>query len=333
MAENKKIILDWGTTGLTVYGIIRRESDGFLMNDADGSFAATPVDPYISLTENATIKGRYELDEARTVWTDGLYTVAIYNQAGGAPAPVSDTIIGTGPAFWAIKDDVEVFLSAPAALETTLDAHETSRASMQVSLESGQSAILAQVTGTGNRAITIHVQDALAADIADVLVRIGTASAYTDSGGDAVFALDDGAYSVYLRKDFVTFTVPEALTVAGDGTQNYTGTVFAPAVPTAPNTCVVYGIVTDNGPNVVEGTKIFINTVSPDTFAGENKIVKNQETTSIADGTWQLELIRNSELAPNESYQVIMCDTSFKYETTITVPDAVSVEFSTIKGT
>jgi hypothetical protein len=56
-------------------------------------------------------------------------------------------------------------------------------------------------------------------------------------------------------------------------------------------------------------------------------------TTSAADGTWQLELIRNSELAPNESYQAIICDTSFKYETTITVPDAASVEFSTIKGT
>lgn len=193
--------------------------------------------------------------------------------------------------------------------------------------------ILAQVTGTGNRAVTIHVQDALAAPIADVLVRIGTASRYTDSGGDAVFALDDGAYSVYLRKDFVTFTVPEALTVAGDGTQNYTGTVFAPAAPVQPNTCVVYGIVVDNGGAPVAGSQIFINTVDNSTFAGENKIVKNQETTSAADGTWQLELIRNSELAPNESYEVIICDTSFKYETTITVPDAASVEFSTIKGT
>jgi hypothetical protein len=285
MAENKKIILDWDTTGLTVYCIIRRESDNFRMDDADGSFSASPADPYVGLTEDAVIKGRYELDEARTVWTDGLYTVAIYNQGGGSPAPTSDTIIGTGPAYWAIKDDLEVFLSAPAAEEATLDAHEAARASMQTDLEAEHAAILAQVTGTGNRVVTIHVQDALAADIADVLVRIGTASAYTDSGGDAVFALDDGAYDVILRKDFVTFTVPESLTVAGDGTHNYTGVVFAPSVPTAPNTCVVYGIVTDNGGAPVEGSQIFINTVSSDTFAGENKIVKNQETTSAADGT------------------------------------------------
>ncbi len=116
MAENKRITLDWDATGLTVYCIIRRESDGFRMDDADGSFTETPADPYVSLTEDAVIKGRYELDEARTVWGDDLYTVAIYSQTAGSPAPASDTIIGTGPAYWAIKDDLEVFLSAPAAL-------------------------------------------------------------------------------------------------------------------------------------------------------------------------------------------------------------------------
>ena len=114
MAENKRITLDWDTTGLTVYSIIRREADSFRLNDADGAFAADPADPYISLTEDAVIKGRYELDESRTVWDDGRYSVAIYSQAGGSPAPVSDTIIGTGE--MAISDDLEVFLSAPAAL-------------------------------------------------------------------------------------------------------------------------------------------------------------------------------------------------------------------------
>ena len=114
MAENKRITLDWDATGLTAYCIIRREADDFRMDDADGSFAASPADPYISLTEDAVIKGRYELDEARTVWDDGRYSVAIYSQAGGSPAPASDTIIGTGE--MAIKTDLEVFLSAPAAL-------------------------------------------------------------------------------------------------------------------------------------------------------------------------------------------------------------------------
>ena len=219
------------------------------------------------------------------------------------------------------------------ALEATLDAHEAARASMQTDLEAEHAAILAQVTGTGNRVITIHVEDAVAVPIAGVLIRIGTASVTTDTGGDAVFALDDGGYDVMLRKDFVTFTVPESLTVAGDGTHDFTGAVFAPSVPTQPDTCVVFGIVTDNGGAPVEDAEIFINTVDDTTFAGELKIVKDQSTESAADGTWQLELIRSSELDPDTSYEVIICNPSFKYETTIAVPDQDSVEFSTIKGT
>lgn len=108
MAEIKRLFLDWDTTGITVYCIIRREVDDYRLNDADGSFASSPADPYVSLSEDAVIKGRYEKDESRSVWDDGRYTVAIYSQAGGSPAPVSDTIIGTGEL--AIDGDLEVYL-------------------------------------------------------------------------------------------------------------------------------------------------------------------------------------------------------------------------------
>lgn len=125
MAENKRITLDWDASGLTVYCIIRRETDDFRMNDADGSFAASPADPFVSMAEDAVIKGRYELDESRTVWTDGRYSVAIYNQVGGSPAPASDTIIGTGE--MAIKDDLEVFLDIfiPTVAEIWANATRT----------------------------------------------------------------------------------------------------------------------------------------------------------------------------------------------------------------
>jgi len=92
----KKITLDWSETAKTVYAIVRREADGYLMDDADGIFGAAPADPYLSLAEDSTIKGRYEASESRTVWDDGRYTIAVYKQVGGSPAPVSDTIIGTG---------------------------------------------------------------------------------------------------------------------------------------------------------------------------------------------------------------------------------------------
>ncbi len=110
MPNAKKIILDYSETGKTVYVIIRREADSNLLNSADGAFAAAPASPYLALTENATLKGRYEVSEARTAWNDGKYTVAIYKQSGGTPAPVSDTIIGSGEMY--IASDTEVDLKA-----------------------------------------------------------------------------------------------------------------------------------------------------------------------------------------------------------------------------
>ena len=334
MAENKRITLDWDTTGLTVYCIIRREVDDFRMDDADGSFAASPADPYAGLIEDTVIKGRYELDEARTVWDNGRYTIAIYNQASGSPAPASDTIIGTGEL--SIKDDLEVILSAPAATEATLDAHETARASMQTDLEAGHAAILAQVTGAGNRVITIHVQDTDTNNLQDVLVRIGEASQYTDVNGDAVFALDDGDYDVILRKNFVSFTVPESLTVSGDGTHPYTGTLIVPSAPTQPDTCVVFGTVIDDSGAVVSGAKISIKETNDATFSNTQKLIKTTETISDPNGFWELEKIRSSDLAPDTSpYEAIITygDTGFRFVTSITVPDADSVEFSTIVNT
>ena len=107
MANAKKIISDWSETAKTVYCIIRREADSYLLNSVDGTFGAAPANPYLTLTENATIKGRYEASEARTVWTDGRYTIAVYKQAGASPAPVSDTVIGTGEMD--IISDAEIY--------------------------------------------------------------------------------------------------------------------------------------------------------------------------------------------------------------------------------
>ena len=88
-----------------VYAIVRREADAYRLNDADGAFASAPADSYIPLTEDTVIIGRYQLSESRTVWNDGRYTVAIYEQAGGSPSPVNDAIIGSGEMY--IVSDAE----------------------------------------------------------------------------------------------------------------------------------------------------------------------------------------------------------------------------------
>ena len=123
--------------------------------------------------------------------------VVVYEATVDSVAAIAEEILDVS---------AELARLALCALESTLDAHEAARASMQTDLEAEHAAILAQVTGTGNRLVTIHVQDTLGDPISDVLIRIGTASDSTDPNGDEIFALDDGDYTPVLRKDFVTFT-------------------------------------------------------------------------------------------------------------------------------
>lgn len=112
MANAKKGVANT-TTGATVYVIINRESDDYLLNDADGAFASAPADPYVSMTEHATLKGRYAKSESRTVWTDGQYGWTAYKQAGGSPSPVADTVIGAE--IMTVVNDLEVTLDAPVS--------------------------------------------------------------------------------------------------------------------------------------------------------------------------------------------------------------------------
>lgn len=120
MANVKKIALDHNETGKTVYCIIARAADGYLLNDADGAFAAAPADPYLSLAEHATIKSRYTVSESRTAWNNGIYSVTIYKQAGGSPSPVADTVIGSGEI--AIADDLEI--TTPTVYDKMVELRE-----------------------------------------------------------------------------------------------------------------------------------------------------------------------------------------------------------------
>ena len=105
----KVISIAWPETAKTVYCIIRRNTDGYKLNDANGAFASNPADPYLSLTEDAIIKGLYEVSESRTVWTDDTYLVVVYKQNGANPSPIVDTIIGSEEMY--IVSDAEVIVS------------------------------------------------------------------------------------------------------------------------------------------------------------------------------------------------------------------------------
>jgi hypothetical protein len=113
---SKEIKIGYTETGITAYCIIKREADGFLLDDADGAFVNAPADPYLSLSEHGTIKGLYEVSESRTVWNDGRYSILAYKQSGGSPVPASDFIIGNGDMY--ALDDAEVVLDDSVATIT-----------------------------------------------------------------------------------------------------------------------------------------------------------------------------------------------------------------------
>lgn len=102
--------------------------------------------------------------------------------------------------------------------------------------------------GTGANQVTIQMYlTASTTPIADIGVQILNvnqslviANGLTNDLGQVTMALDDGTYKVRLHKSGYNFTVPETLTVAGNGTQIYYGGEIAIGAPLSANTCRVY---------------------------------------------------------------------------------------------
>lgn len=86
-----KVFQVGGVAAGSVYAMVKRLADGYYLNDATGAFVSpAPVDPYIALTEDGSMRGVYSLSESRAAWNNGLYRIVFYRQVGGAPAPVTD---------------------------------------------------------------------------------------------------------------------------------------------------------------------------------------------------------------------------------------------------
>ena len=154
MAEIKKISIANGETGLTTYAIVRREADSYRLNDADGSFAAAPADPYLSLTEDSVIKGLYEVSESRAVWDNGAYLICVYEQSGGSPAPASDNIIWI--AKKEIRDDLFIFDQEHIGdILTSVNNLSTGSAAISIAAESYNLTTGTQSSGTYANTATV----------------------------------------------------------------------------------------------------------------------------------------------------------------------------------
>jgi hypothetical protein len=101
------------------------------------------------------------------------------------------------------------------------------------------------IGGTGANIVTINVVDGDSNPIEGVSVFIWNSSnttfitrgRSTDSSGNSVVNLDNGVYAVRLVKLGYSFTFPEVLTVSGDTSAQYVGSVFA--IPPSPGSGIV----------------------------------------------------------------------------------------------
>lgn len=128
----KNVIFDVGQTNWTIYSIIQN-SVGSYYDDLDGTFKVSPTTPYVSLTEDTLILGRYANRNFGTSasWADGLYLAALYSQVGGSPDLNNDNLIGSVKIF--IRNDVQIDIDV-LALESSLYSVTNANAFMLKSL-------------------------------------------------------------------------------------------------------------------------------------------------------------------------------------------------------
>ena len=151
----------------------------------------------------------------------------------------------------------------------------------------------------------------------------------SDSQGRGFFALDNGSYCVRMYKPGWQFTVPETLTVSGDGDTTYFADVFDPGSPPQATLCRVFGWIYDINNQPAEGAKIeaSIRTIP---LRCQNIVISPyyKSTTTDEEGYWYLDLYPNSALNPSDTKYIFFIyspsGTILRIETT--VPDLGSWE-------
>jgi hypothetical protein len=183
--------------------------------------------------------------------------------------------------------------------------------------------------GTGSNVVTVTVQTAAPLPISGVQVDVYDATntvfisrQTTDVSGQVTFALDVGTYRVRLFKSGYSFTVPETLVVATDpDSDTYEGTnLITVSAPSAPNLCVVYGVLRDVGGNVHAGSCVEFTSVTPQVVSGAQHSNRLQSVVTDAAGYFEIELERTSVV------HVVSEDADI--DTELTVPDAASQDFT-----
>jgi hypothetical protein len=180
----------------------------------------------------------------------------------------------------------------------------------------------------GARQVTVHVETAAHVAIADCSVSVFDSAntnlidrKMSSAGGNAVFALDDGSYRVRLSKAGSSFTVPETLTVSGDGTVTYTGSAYAVPTPVLPSGCVISGTVRDASGEAIAGAAVDAYALTPQHVGSVHYGKALASTVTDNNGNYSIELEQGLTV------QFVIDDGEIE-NVTKTVPAAAGVAFA-----
>jgi hypothetical protein len=184
-------------------------------------------------------------------------------------------------------------------------------------------------TAAGASQVTVNIQDLSSTPVQGAQVDIFDSTNvnfltrhWTDVNGQVVIAIDDGTYSVRIWASGYAFTVPETLTVSGDGSVTYQGQSFlSPSEPSGADKCVIYGIVLDAGGNPIVGAEVEAYAVTPQDEGGYIIGPLIVDTITDTSGYFELELLRELEV----NFKIEDADV----DVVKTVPDAPSQWYTT----
>lgn len=260
-------ILDFGAAVGSSTVTLRHHSGGLEVKNLGVSGTdKLIVDGHGSLTVNANCVGG-------TIETSG--NISVTDNSGGAVTFVDDALF-----------------TAEGLVDDMVDEVITSGHDVAGSVAD----YLRQVGSVGARSVTIHTQDALAADLGIVVVSLYTDAAYTsfytrvltDAAGDVTIGLPDGTYYWTASKSLYTFT-SSSFVVSASSTKTISGTAVSPASPSAPDGCTVYGTIRD-GVDLIEGAVVSWRTKVPAISSGNQLASTERTATSNALGQFNLEV-------------------------------------------
>lgn len=315
-------------TGLTPT-ITIWEDDGTVHVNAQSMSAHAAAPGWYSYTDSS-----YDPTKAYTYEADGGATLSNFERYKGGTNAVALDLDTLQTDATAIKAKTDNLPSDPADQSLLVAEHDATQATLadvladtneiQGKLPSGD--ICNEPAGT--RAIVLHTQEADTTTIPQAAVSIWADAGHTnlvcrkttDVSGNATVNLDDGTYYWTAAKSLYTWA-GGLFVVSADGTENLTGVAVAPATPSSPTLCTVYGTVLDASGNPISGEIITAQEIVPAASGGYQLSDSRVSATTDALGYFELELVRGTTVKLGSATLGI----SGEY----TVPEAASQDIST----